>query len=243
MVKLGNDWDEILKDEFEKDYYKELRNFLKEEYAGRKIYPDMYDIFNALKVSSYAGTRAVILGQDPYHEEGQAHGLAFSVQKGVKWPPSLMNIFKEIQNETGIKIFTEENRERFSGRSSDGEDEKKDGTKGCLSKWAEQGVLLLNATLTVRAGAAGSHRGHGWEQLTDAIIKKLNDRDEPLVFILWGKNARDKKSLITSPKHLVVEGAHPSPLSAHRGFWNGGYFTKTNEFLKENGMAPIDWSI
>lgn len=243
MVNIGNDWDEVLCEEFNKDYYIQLREFLKREYRSRTIYPDMHDIFNALKVASYAGTKVVILGQDPYHEEGQAHGLAFSVQKGIKWPPSLMNIFKEVQNETGIKIFTEENRNRFSGRDSEKELIKKDGTKGCLSKWAEQGVLLLNATLTVRAGAAGSHRGHGWEELTDAIIKKLSDREEPLVFILWGKNARDKKTLISSSRHLIIEGAHPSPLSAYRGFWNGGYFVKTNEFLLEKGMTPIDWNI
>lgn len=241
MINIGNDWDEILKEEFNKEYYIKLREFLIEEYRTRVVYPKMHDIFNALKASSFKDTKVVILGQDPYHEEGQAHGLAFSVQKGTRWPPSLINIFKELEIETGIKIFTEENRKKFSGkdRSHNG----KVSTKGCLSKWASQGVLLLNATLTVRGKQAGSHRGRGWERLTDSIIEHLNMKDSPTVFILWGRNARDKKTLITSKKHLIIEGAHPSPLSAYRGFWNGGYFTKANEFLVKNREKPIDWSI
>lgn len=241
MINLGNDWDEILKEEFSKDYYIKLRDFLIEEYRTTVVYPNMYDIFNALKASSFKDTKVVILGQDPYHEEGQAHGLAFSVQKGTRWPPSLVNIFKELEIETGIKIFTDENRKRFSGK--DKSINRLKTTEGCLSNWASQGVLLLNATLTVRAKQAGSHRGYGWEKLTDSIIEHINKKESPTVFILWGKNARDKKSLITSNKHMIIEGAHPSPLSAYRGFWNGGYFTKANEFLKDNNIKPIDWRI
>ena len=243
MIEIGNDWDEILEEEVKKDYYKNLRKFLIEEYNTKTIYPDKHDIFNALKASSYKDTKVVILGQDPYHEEGQAHGLAFSVQKGIKWPPSLVNIFKELELETGISIFTDENKKRFSGKEKARTGENNLGTFGCLTRWAKQGVLLLTTTLTVRAGNAGSHRGHGWEEFTDFIIKSLDRKDTPTVFILWGKNAREKKSLIKSGHHLIIEGAHPSPLSAYRGFWNGAYFTRTNEFLTKNALKEIDWKI
>lgn len=220
MVNIGNDWDEILKGEFEKDYYLKLREFLKTEYFSREIYPDMYDIFNALKFTPYSSVKAVILGQDPYHEPGQAHGLCFSVKKGVPKPPSLINIFKELESDTGIRP----------------------PSHGCLESWAKNGVLLLNAVLTVRRGAANSHKGKGWEIFTDNVIRYLNLRKEPIVFILWGRNARDKKSLITNPAHLILEGAHPSPLSAYNGFFGGRYFSKADEFMRRSGKS-IDWRI
>lgn len=220
MVNIGNDWDEILKGEFEKDYYLKLREFLKTEYFSREIYPDMYDIFNALKFTPYSSVKAVILGQDPYHEPGQAHGLCFSVKKGVPKPPSLINIFKELESDTGIRP----------------------PSHGCLESWAKNGVLLLNAVLTVRRGAANSHKGKGWEIFTDNVIRYLNLRKEPIVFILWGRNARDKKSLITNPAHLILEGAHPSPLSAYNGFFGGRYFSKADEFMRRSGKN-IDWRI
>ena len=221
MVNIGNSWDEILKDEFDKEYYQNLRKFLAYEYRKYTVYPDMYDIFNSLKYTAYEDVSVVIIGQDPYHNEGEAHGLSFSVPKGIKTPPSLLNIYKEIRDDLGYEI----------------------PSHGCLVSWAEQGVLLLNATLTVRAGQANSHQGKGWEILTDEIIRKLNDRDKPVVFILWGRYARDKKKLITNYRHLVLEGAHPSPLSASNGFFGGRYFSKANEFLTENGIEPIDWEI
>ncbi|MCQ2550686.1 MAG: uracil-DNA glycosylase [Clostridia bacterium] len=221
MVNFENDWDKVLAREFDKPYYLNLREFLKKEYKSRRIFPDMYHIFNALKYSSYQDTRVVILGQDPYHEVGQAHGLCFSVQKGVKKPPSLVNIFKELESDLGIK-------------------EPEDGD---LSYWAKQGVLLLNTCLTVREGQANSHRGKGWETFTDQVICKLNEKDSPVVFILWGNNARSKKELITNPKHLVIESVHPSPLSASRGFFGGKYFSRTNEFLEKQGLEKIDWEI
>ena len=221
MVNIGNSWDEILKDEFDKEYYQNLRKFLAYEYRKYTVYPDMYDIFNSLKYTAYEDVKVVIIGQDPYHNEGEAHGLSFSVPKGIKTPPSLLNIYKEIRDDLGYEI----------------------PSHGCLVSWAEQGVLLLNATLTVRAGQANSHQGKGWEILTDEIIRKLNDRDKPVVFILWGRYARDKKKLITNYRHLVLEGAHPSPLSASNGFFGGRYFSKANEFLTENGIEPIDWEI
>lgn len=221
MVHLGNSWDEVLAGEFDKEYYLKLREFLKSEYGTRVIYPDMYDIFNALKFTPYENVRAVILGQDPYHEPGQAHGLCFSVQKGVQPPPSLINIFKELKDDLGIDP----------------------PRHGCLESWAKHGVLLLNTVLTVRAHAANSHRGRGWEIFTDRVIGLLNERPEPMVFILWGRPARAKAGLITSPQHLILEGPHPSPLSAHYGFWGGRYFSKTNEFLEANGQPPIDWRI
>ena len=220
MVNIGNDWDEILKGEFEKDYYLKLREFLKTEYFSREIYPDMYDIFNAMKFTPYSSVKAVILGQDPYHEPGQAHGLCFSVKKGVPKPPSLINIFKELESDTGIRP----------------------PSHGCLESWAKNGVLLLNAVLTVRRGAANSHKGKGWEIFTDNVIRYLNLRKEPIVFILWGRNARDKKSLITNPAHLILEGAHPSPLSAYNGFFGGRYFSKADEFMRRSGKS-IDWRI
>lgn len=221
MVNIGNEWDELLADEFKKDYYLQLRQFLISEYNSRTIYPPMNDIFNALKATSYSDVKAVILGQDPYHGAGQAHGMCFSVKKGTPPPPSLQNIFKEIQSELGLPI----------------------PPHGELTAWAKSGVLLLNTVLTVREGLANSHRGHGWEILTDRIIELLNERETPIVFLLWGGNARAKAKLITNPKHLVLQCAHPSPLSAHNGFFGCGHFIKANEFLKSSGMEPIDWRI
>ena len=221
MVNIGNDWDEVLRGEFEKEYYLKLREFLKQEYFTRKIFPDMYDIFNALKYTPYNNVKAVIIGQDPYHGEGQAHGLCFSVREGIEKPPSLKNIFKELHDDTG---FTEPEN-------------------GTLTKWAEDGVLLLNAVLTVREGQANSHQGKGWEIFTDAVISHLNKREKPMVFILWGRNARNKKTLITNPAHKILEAAHPSPLSAYNGFFGCRHFSKTNEFLKANGIEEINWQI
>ena len=221
MVNLGNSWDSVLADEFEKDYYKNLREFLKEEYSRHTVYPEMHNMFNALKAAPYDQVKAVILGQDPYHEPGQAHGLCFSVQKGVPQPPSLVNIFKEMKADLGITP----------------------PDHGCLTDWAEQGVLLLNAVLTVRAHEANSHKSKGWEIFTDRVIELLNEREKPIVFILWGANAKAKEKLITNPQHLIITGAHPSPLSAHNGFWGGKYFSRTNEFLIENGIEPINWKI
>lgn len=220
MVKLGNDWDHILKKDFESEYYLKLREFLKTEYSTKRIYPPMNDIFNALRYTSYEDTRVVILGQDPYHGYGQAHGLCFSVKEGVKPPPSLQNIFKELQAEYGINI----------------------PSSGELTGWAKQGVLLLNTTLTVREGAPQSHKGQGWEILTDRIISILAKKETPVVFILWGGNARAKKKLITEGRHLVLECAHPSPLSVYNGFFGCNHFIRTNEFLTANGLCPIDWA-
>jgi len=220
-VSLQNDWDEILKEEFQRDYYLRLRELLKEEYRGRQIFPAMHDIFNALKLTPYSRVKAVILGQDPYHDAGQAHGLAFSVKPGVALPPSLMNIFKELQNELGLFI----------------------PNNGCLEKWARQGVLLLNASLTVRAHQANSHKGKGWEIFTDKVISLLNESESPIVFMLWGQNARAKKASLSSSRHLVLEAPHPSPLSAQSGFFGCGHFAAANRFLRENGLAPIDWQI
>ena len=219
MVHIGNDWDMILSEEFSSDYYMKLREFLKEEYFSRKIYPPMNDIFNALKFTSFDDTRVVILGQDPYHGYGQAHGLCFSVKSGVPHPPSLKNIFKEIESEFGFAP----------------------PVSGELTGWAKQGVLLLNTTLTVREGQPLSHKGHGWKILTDRIISKLNDKKTPVVFILWGGNARSKKSLISNKHHLILECAHPSPLSAYNGFFGCDHFKKTNEFLSANGYQSINW--
>lgn len=221
MVSFGNDWDKVLKGEFEKEYYIKLRQFLKEEYAAHKIHPDMYDIFNALKWTPYGDVKAVILGQDPYHEEGQAHGLAFSVQKGVRIPPSLLNMYKELKEELGCYI----------------------PNNGYLEKWARQGVLLLNAALTVRDGMANSHRGKGWETFTSTVIEKLNEREKPVIFLLWGSNAKEKMPLITNPNHKVLTSVHPSPLSASRGFFGCGHFKKTNELLAKMGEEAIDWQI
>ena len=220
-AQLGNDWQELLEEEFQKDYYQDLRKFLASEYRTRKIYPDMYHIFATLQNTAYQDVKVVILGQDPYHEEGQAHGFCFSVQEGVTIPPSLVNIYKELQSDLGLRM----------------------PTTGYLKKWADQGVLMLNAVLTVRAGAAGSHQGKGWEKFTDRIIELLNEREQPVVFLLWGRYARNKKSLITNPRHLVLEAAHPSPLSAYNGFFGCRHFSKTNDFLVKNGMAAINWQI
>lgn len=221
MVNIGNDWDQVLDGEFEKEYYQRLRRFLIYEYKTRVIYPDMYDIFNALKFTPYKEVKAVILGQDPYHQPGQAHGLCFSVQKPVPPPPSLVNIFRELEADLGTRP----------------------PSHGCLESWAKNGVLLLNTALTVRRGQANSHKGKGWEIFTDQVIRLLNDRQEPMVFILWGSNAKAKESLITNQRHLILKGAHPSPLGAHRGFWGGRYFSKTNAFLQRMGMEPVDWKI
>lgn len=221
MVSIGNSWDEILKDEFSGENYLKIREFLKDEYSHHVCYPSMYDIFNALKYTDYYAVKAVIIGQDPYHEEGQAHGLSFSVKKGEDIPPSLVNIYKELKSDLGISP----------------------APHGCLESWAKQGVLLLNSVLTVRAHLANSHKNCGWQIFTDDIIKKLNERDTPIVFILWGANARSKKQYITNPKHYVIESAHPSPLSAYNGFFGSKPFSRTNEFLEKNGIAPIDWEI
>ncbi|MBP3592180.1 MAG: uracil-DNA glycosylase [Clostridia bacterium] len=221
MVNIGNDWDALLADEFKKDYYLSLREFLKAEYFTKTVYPPMNDIFNALKYTSFKDTKVVILGQDPYHGPGQAHGLCFSVQRGIRFPPSLQNIFKELQDEYGILP----------------------PQHGELTAWARQGVLLLNTTLTVRQGTPQSHKGQGWEILTDKIISLLNQKEEPVVFLLWGANAWAKKALIKSPKHLVLECAHPSPLSAYRGFFGCGHFKKANAYLEKHGLSPIDWEI
>ena len=221
MVNIGNDWDELLRGEFDKPYYLALRGFLKSEYKGFTIYPDMYDIFNALKLTPYSEVKAVILGQDPYHEPKQAHGLAFSVQDGIEPPPSLKNIYKELNTDLGLPI----------------------PTTGDLTCWAKQGVLLLNTSLTVRRGQANSHRGRGWEIFTDRVISLLNEREKPLVFILWGANARAKTSLITNPRHLILTSAHPSPLSAYNGFFGCRHFSKCNQFLRENGISEIDWRV
>ena len=208
MVNLGNSWDTILEEEFKKDYYLNLREFLKKEYSSYTIYPGMYDIFNALKYN-------------PYHEPNQAHGLAFSVLDGVAFPASLNNIFKELESDIGMK------------RPKSGD----------LTKWAKQGVLLLNTVLTVRAHLAGSHRGHGWEEFTTEVIKKLNKRDTPVIFVLWGNDAKKKEMYITNPIHYVLKAAHPSPLSAYNGFFGCHHFSKINEILRKNNQKEIDWSL
>lgn len=220
MVNIGNDWDTLLYNEFKKDYYLKLREFLKKEYFSRRIYPPMNDIFNALKYTSRENTRVVILGQDPYHGEGQAHGLCFSVKRGIQEPPSLKNIFKELKAEYGIDA----------------------PECGELTGWAKQGVLLLNTTLTVREASPASHKGQGWEILTDRIISLVNEKSSPVVFMLWGSHARAKKALITNPNHLILECAHPSPLSAYNGFFGCGHFKAANEFLKNSHLTEIDWS-
>jgi len=223
MVNIGNSWDALLADQFESEYYQKLRAFLIKEYREHTVYPAMENIFSALKMTAYEDVRVVILGQDPYHEPGQAHGMAFSVMPGVQQPPSLVNIFKEIRDDLGIPM--------------------PDKNNGYLVPWARQGVLLLNTSLTVREHQAGSHRGKGWEILTDRIIELLSERGEPMVFILWGRNARSKVPLIDLSKHMVLEGPHPSPLSAYSGFFGGKYFSKANAFLEANGRTPIDWSL
>ena len=219
MDKIGNSWDQILAGEFEKEYFRKLESFLDEEYANETIYPPREDIFNALKASDFADTKVVILGQDPYHEPGQAEGLCFSVADGVPHPPSLQNIFKEIEADLG----------RPAPKS------------GSLRRWAEQGVLLLNATLTVEAHRAGSHQGKGWEQFTDACIARLSAEREHLVFILWGSYAQRKGAIIDRSRHLVLTSAHPSPLSAYRGFFGNHHFSRANDYLMQHGQQPVLW--
>lgn len=221
MVQFGNNWDDILAEEFKQEYYLKLREFLKNEYSHYTIYPSMYDIFNAFKSTDYNDVKAVILGQDPYHEPGQAHGMAFSVKPGVPTPPSLQNMYKELQDSMGCYI----------------------PNNGYLVKWAQQGVLLLNTTLTVRSGQANSHSQAGWQIFTDNVIKKLNERKEPVIFILWGANARRKTEFIDKAIHYILEAPHPSPLSAYRGFFGCNHFVKTNDILKKLGKSPIDWQI
>ena len=221
MVNLGNDWDSILADEWQKPYYLELRKFLKQEYSTQTVYPNMNDIFNALKLTSFKDTKVVIIGQDPYHGFGQAHGLCFSVKKGVVPPPSLKNIYKELKSDMGFEI----------------------PSHGELTSWAKQGVLLLNNVLTVREGLPNSHKGKGWEIFTDRVIGELNKKETPVVFLLWGANAQKKAEIITNPKHYKLMTVHPSPLSASRGFFGCRHFSKTNEILQKNRINPINWEI
>ena len=219
MVNIGNDWDVILADEWQKPYYKNLRGFLKTEYSTRTIYPDMNDIFNALKYTAFSDVKAVIIGQDPYHGEGQAHGLCFSVQDGIAFPPSLRNIFQEIQAETGAPV----------------------PQSGELTRWARQGVFLLNTCLLVRAHQAFSHSGRGWETFTDAVIETLSREREGLVFLLWGAPAGRKAKLIDASRHHILQCAHPSPLSAYNGFFGNRHFSRANEYLTAHGATPIEW--
>lgn len=218
---LKNDWAPLLDDEFQKPYYLQLREFLKAEYASQTIYPPMEDIFNALHYTQYEDVKVVILGQDPYHGAGQAHGLSFSVNPQVPTPPSLKNIFKELQADIGCSI----------------------PNNGYLVPWAKQGVLLLNTVLTVRDSQPASHRNKGWEQFTDEVIRTISRREKPVVFMLWGRHAQEKKKLIDLNKHLIIESVHPSPLSAHRGFFGSKPFSQANKFLQAHGEQPIDWQI
>jgi len=221
MGAIANDWLEPLSAEFKKPYYAKLYKTVKNEYKHNVVFPAANDIFNAFEFTPLAQVKVVILGQDPYHNVGQAHGLCFSVKPDVEIPPSLVNIYQELHDDLGCRI----------------------PNNGCLEKWAREGVLLLNTVLTVRAHQANSHRGIGWEEFTDAAIRILNDVDRPLVFILWGRPAQLKKSMLTNPKHLILEAPHPSPLSAYRGFFGSRPFSRTNRFLEEHGIAPIDWQI
>lgn len=221
MAAIANDWLEPLKPEFAKPYYRKLYQTVNEEYRTHQIFPPADDIFNAFALTPLHEVKVVILGQDPYHGEGQAHGLCFSVKPDVEIPPSLVNIYKELQDDCGCEI----------------------PNNGYLTKWAKQGVLLLNTVLTVRAHQANSHRGIGWEEFTDAAIRILNEQDRPMVFILWGRPAQMKKSMLTNPNHLIIESPHPSPLSAYRGFFGSRPFSRTNKFLKEHGIKEIDWQI
>lgn len=221
MAAINGDWLEALKDEFKKDYYKQLFEKVNEEYRTRLIFPPANDIFNAFHLTPLKDVKVVILGQDPYHENNQAHGLCFSVKPEVEIPPSLVNIYKELHDDLGCTI----------------------PDHGYLVKWAKQGVLMLNTVLTVRAHQANSHRGIGWEEFTDAAIRVLNTQDRPIVFILWGRPAQMKKAMLNNPKHLILEAPHPSPLSSYRGFFGSRPFSKTNQFLEANGVEPIDWQI
>jgi len=221
MQIFKNDWQQLLNDEIHKDYYLKLRAFLIDEYKTKTIYPAPHDIFNALHYTAYHAAKVVILGQDPYHGPNQAHGLSFSVKPGVPAPPSLVNIFKELNTDLGCAI----------------------PNNGYLKKWADQGVVLLNATLTVRSGQANSHRDIGWATFTDRVIQLFNDRKDPLVFILWGKNAQSKLSIIKEPRHYILKSVHPSPLSAYAGFFGSRPFSRTNQYLVSMGKEPIDWQI
>jgi len=221
MAAIENDWLVPLSEEFKKPYYKELYTKIKKEYETREIYPPTEDLFSAYAATPLSKVKVVIIGQDPYHEPGQAHGMCFSVKPGVQTPPSLENIYKELHDDLGLYI----------------------PNNGFLEKWASQGVLLLNTVLTVRAHDANSHKGYGWEKFTDASIIAINKLDRPVVFLLWGKNARDKRALLDNPKHLVLEAPHPSPLSVYRGFYGCKHFSKCNDFLVKNGQSPIDWQI
>lgn len=221
MQILKNDWENLMEDEFQKDYYLKLRKFLINEYKTKPIYPNMYDIFNALHYTEYKNVKVLILGQDPYHGYNQAHGLSFSVKPGIPAPPSLVNIYKELQSDLGCYI----------------------PNNGYLKKWSDQGVMLLNTVLTVRAGQANSHKNKGWEHFTDKVISLLNDREEPIVFILWGRNAQSKLNIIKNSRHYIIKSVHPSPLSANKGFFGSKPFSKANEFLASIGKDPIDWQI
>ena len=221
MAGIENDWLTVYEDEFKKPYYKELFTFVGNEYASRQVFPPADEIFSAFNLTPLSKVKVVIIGQDPYHNVGQAHGLSFSVKPGIDIPPSLVNIYKELNDDLGCKI----------------------PNNGYLVKWAKQGVLMLNTVLTVRAHQAFSHQGHGWETFTDAAIKGLNKENRPIVFILWGRPAQSKKKMLNNPHHLILEAPHPSPLSAHRGFFGSKPFSKTNEFLIANGVTPIDWQI
>ena len=221
MAAINNDWLDALKGEFKKPYYKQLFDKVNDEYRIFQIFPPADDIFNAFHLTPLSKVKVVILGQDPYHNVGQAHGLCFSVKKGVEAPPSLVNIYKELQDDLGCRI----------------------PRHGCLTKWAEQGVLMLNTVLTVRAHQANSHRGIGWEEFTDAAIMALNGQDRPIVYILWGSPAQRKAAMLHNPKHLILKAPHPSPLSAYRGFFGSRPFSQANEFLTSHGIEPVDWQI
>ncbi len=221
MAAISNDWLEPLKPEFSKPYYKELYAKVKEEYAKHLVFPPSNEIFSAFELTPLKDVKVVIIGQDPYHNVGQAHGLCFSVKPDVAIPPSLVNIYKELESDLGCYV----------------------PNNGYLVKWAKQGVLLLNTVLTVQAHQANSHRGIGWEEFTNAAISVLNEQDRPIVYILWGAPAQTKKKMLNNPKHLILEAPHPSPLSAYRGFFGSKPFSKTNAFLEANGLEPIDWQI
>ncbi|MBR1572925.1 MAG: uracil-DNA glycosylase [Lachnospiraceae bacterium] len=221
LQEIDSQWQEALKEEFHKDYFQSLMEKVADAYENNQVFPPANEVYNALNLTPLSDVKAVIIGQDPYHDVGQAHGLCFSVKPGVKVPPSLVNIYKELQDDLGCSIPED----------------------GYLVKWAEQGVLMLNTVLTVNAHDANSHKGFGWEKFTDAIIRKVNEQDRPIVFLLWGAPAQKKKKLLNNPKHLILEAPHPSPLSVYRGFWGCKHFSKTNDFLVKNGIEPIDWQL